>query len=251
MSLRVVALMHRAEDLAGSFVEAQNSYPPSRNRPFDAFVSDVEDCYVARFGDVRVEPETFGRDVGRLAIDATYEHEHFTKHRIAESTFHDEKLETCVVNALARVVWQSDDASPAIPSSGRVRIGVTLSFEGHYVVREAKAEIIDRCDVIRFRQADPRVPSHELKSIKVSGIRCATDAAYVARKILGQGRALLEREPVTQPGVDFSAWNEAYVRLPDGRDYGLELIRAGICDDSGENHPRHHEYRLARRDLDP
>lgn len=41
----------------------------------------------------------------------------------------------------------------------------------------------------------------------------------------------------------------AYVRLPDGRDYGLLMLREGICSDYSAKypHPRQAEYRAAER----
>jgi hypothetical protein len=251
--LRVVVEVVRADHPELAFLEAQNTYPARPEHALDVLAHAVEDCVDSQLGDYAIRPGTFGRRIGELTFTMTPELARSTI-VTAHSTFEQPAFDRCVRDALSTTAitpaeLASIDATIAAPPL--LRVDVRVTYENGYYVREAAVESVERADVIRFREDDPRLAAtfggnRDVKWMHVAGIRCSADATYLARQLL-RGKVLLELDPQTQRGVDFPLWNEVYVRLPDGHDYGLELVRAGVCAPATELHPRSATYQLSTR----
>jgi hypothetical protein len=238
--LRVVVVVVRADHPEDAFLESQNTYPMPSERRLDLLAHTVGDCVHASLLDDAMRPQTFGRRIGDLTFTIMPERDR-SEVLSMESTFEQTAFNGCVRDAISSTTIAENelaeiDAPLVTRPHLRVKIGVT--HENRYYVREVAVKHVVSADMIDFREDDPRLPRiHPVRRLRVTGIRfCEDNPTYVAHLLPDEGRALLEIDPEAQH-TEFDNWHEAYVRLPDGHDYGLELIKAGVCD-AAPAHPR-------------
>lgn len=151
-------------------------------------------------------------------------------------------------------------------------ISANDSDEGPYKTRRADVLEVFDGDTLKVRF----VRTGDVRRIRIKGIDCPESSEEVDKCWSGEdlidipcekqvplgkrattyAKGLLADETVELES--YSEFNEgehgrtlAYVRTPDGRDYGLESVKKGYCKDSGVRygHPRDDTYEKHRRGI--